>query len=296
MAYAVSAVIPVKNRPTEIIRAVNSILAQTVVPQEIVIVDDGSTDSTPAVISQLAEEHPIIKPIFLSKSRGASGARNEGCRAASGDMLALLDSDDEWLPEKMELQLKLLSDDEKCPAAGCGMKYDYIDRPSVSRVPPRVITLEHLSQGNIFGSASVALIRKSSFMDIGGFDESLPNCEDWDLWFRLSQISSLLSTSEIMVRYSYDGNDKLSRNIDKLILGHNMMRDKILASVSNQRQRNIIIAAHEMKMAEIAVRTIGSPSMGFKHAWKSLSANAGPQNVTRALKLLAAGAFYSNRY
>ena len=101
----VSVVIPVFNRPAAVRRAIESVLAQTCQDFEIIVVDDGSTDETPAVVAGLAD--PRMTLIQHEGNRGGSAARNTGLRAASAEYVAFLDSDDEWLPRKLERQLEV---------------------------------------------------------------------------------------------------------------------------------------------------------------------------------------------
>ena len=97
----VSVIIPTFNRAKLVQRAIKSVLNQTIKPYEIIVVDDGSTDDTLEVL----KNYPI--KVLTQKNKGVSSARNLGIKNATGDIIALLDSDDEWLPKKIELQLKL---------------------------------------------------------------------------------------------------------------------------------------------------------------------------------------------
>ena len=94
----ISAVIPVYNRAALIRRAVDSVLSQTVKPYEVIVVDDGSTDDTPRILAAYGDKLTVIR----QQNRGVSAARNAGIKAAGGDWIALLDSDDEWLPKKLQ--------------------------------------------------------------------------------------------------------------------------------------------------------------------------------------------------
>src|SRR5262249_5268695 len=102
----VSVVIPVYNRPRQIVEAVHSIRGQTAPDWELIVVDDGSTDETPGVLRQLEGQDPRIRAV-RQDHRGAQSARNIGMRAAHGTWLAFLDSDDQWLPHSLELRLKM---------------------------------------------------------------------------------------------------------------------------------------------------------------------------------------------
>ncbi len=111
MAETVSVIIPSFNRRHCLPRALDSVLAQTVPALEIIVVDDGSSDGTRSLI---ASDYPQVTYLW-QPNRGVSAARNAGIEAARGDWLAFLDSDDEWLPSKLELQLALASSMPQCP-------------------------------------------------------------------------------------------------------------------------------------------------------------------------------------
>ena len=104
---SISVIIPVYNRCTLINRAIKSVMEQTITPDEIIVIDDGSTDGTGNIVKNRYPDVILLK----QKNRGVSCARNNGINNAKGTWLALLDSDDEWLPEKLEKQLLGLRND-----------------------------------------------------------------------------------------------------------------------------------------------------------------------------------------
>lgn len=183
---SVSVVIPVHNRATAVRRAIASVLAQTCQDVEIIVVDDGSTDGTAAAISQI--DDPRVRVIGHERSRGASAARNTGIRASRGEFVAFLDSDDEWLPSKLERQLKVFARSDN----GVGLVYTgaelLYDEAGVRRfVPRRRGDLRRLLlRDNCVGGCSVGMVRRRVLEEVGGFDESLPARQDVDLWFRIS--------------------------------------------------------------------------------------------------------------
>ncbi len=182
----VSVIIPVYNRKERIVECVESVLAQSVPAHEIIVVDDGSTDGTPEALKVFGDS---IKVITLDENRGVSCARNVGVKKATGEWIAFLDSDDQWTEKKLECQLKFIESNRF---------YEIVQSEEVwirngKRVNPRH---RHTKpEGWIFEpslklcivSPSTALIKKSLLEAYGGFDESLPACEDYDLWLRLSR-------------------------------------------------------------------------------------------------------------
>ena len=185
----VSVVIPTFNYGRYVGEAIASVLAQTHMDIELVVVDDGSTDNTAEVVGRFPD--PRLRYV-RQENRGLAGARNTGIRESSAEYIGFLDSDDSWLPRRLERQLPLLEDD----AVGhvcCG--YFVKDESAgtiVTRAPSplRGDVLRTLAVENrIAGSATTSLIRRSLFDRIGLFDETLRACEDWDVWLRLARVT-----------------------------------------------------------------------------------------------------------
>lgn len=181
----ISVIIPVFNRRREVLRAVASALAQTLPPAEIVIVDDASTDGTAEAIAALQE--PRIRIMRHAHNRGAAAARNTGIEAAQGDWIALLDSDDEWVPRKLALQLAAL---DRAPAdtlAGVTgyVIHDYRTGEQRSFYPTvRDASLDALLWGCSLGLGSTLLARRQAFSEVGLLDPELPRLEDWEWLMR----------------------------------------------------------------------------------------------------------------
>ncbi len=214
MPSNVSAVIPTWNRAEQVSRAVASVLAQTRPPEEVIVVDDGSTDGT---AERLADEHPSVT-VLHGEHRGVSAARNRGIEAARGDWIALLDSDDTWLPEKLEAQLGALAEAPKHRLCHS----DEIWIRDGRRVNPR---RRHAKRGGaIFRhclplcaiSPSSAVIQRSLFADVGLFDETLPACEDYDLWLRVCSRWPVLYVDRPLVVKHGGHADQLSRTVPAL--------------------------------------------------------------------------------
>jgi glycosyltransferase involved in cell wall biosynthesis len=149
---------------------------------EVIVVDDGSTDSTATVVG----EYPQARRLRLSTSRGASAARNAGIEASQGAFICFLDDDDVWLPGRLKLQIPAF---RRHPEAGAvySQVFDAHDGkpyPTSARAVSGWI-FDTLLSGNLFTVHSV-LIRREALEKTGWFDESLPSCEDWDQWLRLS--------------------------------------------------------------------------------------------------------------
>ena len=193
----ISAIIPTFNRAHLLPRAVDSILSQTLPPHSVIIVDDGSTDSTEKLIKK---NYPEIK--YLKQDNlGVSAARNAGITATSCEWLAFLDSDDEWLPEKLARQMEVLN---LAPAMKICHSGEIWIRNG-KRVNP--LKKHSKSGGWMFKKAlpiccispSSAMIHRSVFDNVGLFEESLPACEDYDLWLRVTSSYPVLYISEKLV-------------------------------------------------------------------------------------------------
>lgn len=205
----ISVVIPTHNRATVLPRALSSVYQQSHQPYEVIVVDDGSTDDSEAIIT---EKFPQCKTI-LQPQKGVSSARNCGIRAATGDWIALLDSDDEWLPNKLEKQIQAL---EKSPNSRfCHTEEIWIRNGK--RVNPMY---KHSKSGGMIYlnclplcviSPSSVLIHRSIFEKYGYFDESLPACEDYDLWLRVCAHENVTFINDAQITKYGGHEDQLSR-------------------------------------------------------------------------------------
>jgi glycosyltransferase involved in cell wall biosynthesis len=180
----VSVIIPTYNRRPVLERAIRSVLAQTFTDFELIVVDDGSQDST----SELLSEFDGKLTAFFQANQGVSSARNLGIGHSQGELLAFLDSDDEWLPEKLTRQTALFN--SACPLFICHT--DEIWLRDGKRVPQKGY---HLKQGGRFFeralercliSPSSVMISRSLIDKVGQFDEGLAAAEDYDLWLRIT--------------------------------------------------------------------------------------------------------------
>jgi len=180
----VSVIIPSFNRWPTVCRAVDSVLAQTRLADEIIVVDDGSDDCTsPKLQSKYSDAINVV----TQENSGVSAARNHGLKLAHGNWIAFLDSDDEWLPQKLSTQLALIESQPGCVL--CHSDEIWI------RNGVRVNQMKKHQKfgGNIFTaclpmcaiSPSSVLLSRKLINEVGYFDESLPACEDYDLWLRI---------------------------------------------------------------------------------------------------------------
>ncbi len=183
----VSVIIPTFNRARKVARSISSVLDQTFTNYEIIIVDDGSSDGTANSLAQF-KHNSKIKCLSHPKNLGVSAARNNGIMASRAPLLAFLDSDDYWLPEKLVVQVKFFRQNPK--AVVCQTEEVWIRKGQ--RVNPR--KKHRKPSGYIFKpslklclvSPSAVMLKRSLLDEVGFFDEDLPVCEDYDLWLRIS--------------------------------------------------------------------------------------------------------------
>lgn len=200
---SVSVVIPTYNRAQLLSRAINSVLTQTFSDYEIIVVDDGSTDHTREIIEQF--RGAPIRFLHLERNCGGSRARNLGIQAARGEWVAFLDSDDEWLPRKLELQVARLQGTNGSHSTVVYCLCDQYEASTKRTVP----STGRLYEGDVFDqllrnrrppTASAFVVKRSSLLSSGGFDEGFPSSHDIDLWLRLAQASNhFLAVNEVLV-------------------------------------------------------------------------------------------------
>jgi glycosyltransferase involved in cell wall biosynthesis len=184
----VSIVIPTYNYGRFIGETIDSALAQSYSPMEVIVVDDGSTDDTR---ERLAGYGDRVRYIY-QQNRGLSAARNTGIEAAHGEFIALLDSDDLWLPDKLEKQVAVCVQDPHTGLVGTerfaidetGQRLDY-DAGRCSRDGFCELTMRDLLEFPAFSPSSV-LARKDAFLAVGGFNEHLQGAEDMHMWVRVA--------------------------------------------------------------------------------------------------------------
>ncbi len=213
MPSLVSVIIPCYNRTEQLRVALESVRAQTYPYYELIVVDDGTDDGID--IPPLLWGARRSRLIRLDINWGVSKARNTGASAAQGPLLAFLDSDDRWHKEKLEKQVAWLRDN---PSYRIVQSREIWIRKGVRVNPPRTHVKK---QGDIFAQSlercmvtpSSVMLQKSLFDEVGGFNESLPACEDYDLWLRITSRHPVgLIDEELLTRYG-GHNDQLSSTV-----------------------------------------------------------------------------------
>lgn len=206
---SVSVIIPTWNREKVIEKALKSVYSQSRPADEVIVIDDGSTDNTQAIIEA---QFPQTRYIY-QKNRGVSAARNRGISKAKGEWIAFLDSDDEWLPTKLESQLNKLAeqpDHKICHTEEVwirnGKRVNQMDKHAKSGgwIFQKCLPLCAMSPSSI-------IIHRSIFEQLGDFDETLPACEDYDLWLRVTAQHPVLFIKTAQINKYGGHEDQLSR-------------------------------------------------------------------------------------
>ena len=269
--YKISIVIPTFNRIGSLPRALDSALNQTYQPSEIIVVDNGSSDGTTKL---LRERYPSIR-LLIEKKLGVSAARNKGIRHSKFQWIALLDSDDAWDKTKLEKQKNALASSQD------QFRLVHTDEIWIRNGNKFNQMKKHQKfGGDIFNnclslcciSPSSVLINKNIFKEVGYFDESLPVCEDYDLWLKIcSQEKILFINQKLTLKYgghkdqlskTYWGMDRFRiKSLENLILNYELKPDqkinaiktivkklKIIVNGAYKRNNSSIINKYEEKL------------------------------------------------
>jgi glycosyltransferase involved in cell wall biosynthesis len=204
----VSVIIPTHNRAALLARAIASVRAQTYTQLEIIVVDDASSDNTRDVVAAINDGR--IRYIRQRQNAGAPAARNQGIRAASGDYIAFLDDDDEWLPQKTEKQLAALRG------------YDVVlcssDLATVGKRDgaPRVLGPADFRASPFAVGGTGVLMARAGVLRTTLFDETLPRCQDWDMFIRLALRYRLVYLNEPLLKYNAGQHERISNILARL--------------------------------------------------------------------------------
>jgi glycosyltransferase involved in cell wall biosynthesis len=239
MPPVVSVIIPTHNRAAMIKEAVASVLTQSFTNFELIVVDDGSTDQTARELAVYGDRVRVLP----QPRRGVAAARNSGVRIAHGEYLAFLDSDDFWLPDKLRIQTLFMrqnSDTQICQTGEVWIRGGIRVNPKARHAKPC---------GDIFRpslelclvSPSAVMMTRKLFERLGGFDESLPLCEDYDLWLRIAVDHPVPLIPKALVVKRGGHPDQLSRSEWGLDRFRVMALGKLLRSGLKGEKRSWVI-------------------------------------------------------
>jgi hypothetical protein len=253
----VSVIIPTHNRAALLGDALDSVLDQPAAPPvEILVVADRCTDDTVATVERRQQVHSRIR-LLERRAGGAAAARNAGMAEAAGDLLTFLDDDDRWLPGKLATQAAYLSARPEVGVVGCQWLAVRTGRPDLTFRDPERLDERDLLWCNFLGGCTPVMIRRSAVpADELRFDESMPTCEDWDLWLRLARHTAVAVAPEVLAEYRVHGSARLS---DQL--------------ADPQRGRAAFVRRHAAEMGEVC--------LAYHRIRQGLAAAHGPAARTR---------------
>ena len=255
----VSVIIPTFNREKVVGRAVNSVLNQSFRNFECIVVDDGSTDETESVLCGFAGKIKVLK----TENRGVSAARNSGAKLATGKFIAFLDSDDEWKSQKLQKQLDFMQKS--------GLRISQTDETWVRNGKFVNKSAKYIRpSGNIFFNClevcavtpSSVMMERELFFEYGGFDETFPVCEDYDLWLRMSLKENFgLIDEPLIVKYGGESGQ----------LSNSACLDKYrIISLFNMLNKNKCLSAEQKRaVCEVLAKKVKIYSSGARKRGKS---------------------------
>ncbi|WP_415914793.1 glycosyltransferase [Rhodopseudomonas palustris] len=213
----VSVVMPAKNAAAHIGEAIASVLLQGHGVEDLIVIDDGSTDATRVIVGGF--DDPRVR-LLSNPGRGVSSARNHGASAAGGDWLMFLDSDDRLRPGAIATLLQAANAAQR--AVAIYGDYDRIDGNGAPigrrgwlqrRSKPSGEVLQRLAAGNFIVNGGVMIVRADAFAAVGGFDAALKYCEDWHCWCRLAALGEFQAVKHQLLDYRVHGDSTMSPSI-----------------------------------------------------------------------------------
>ena len=263
----ISVIIPVYNAAPYIADAVRSVFSQTRLPEEIIIVDDGSNDETPQILESLRQNvpHGTALDIIRQPNAGVMAARNRGIAEATGDWIAFLDADDAWFPEKLHRQTIFLETLNTPALLCCGSVMFWKElpiSPVISNVTPKLVNIEQLLQNNSVGTSTV-LLPKSSLLAVGGFSARYNHAEDWAVWLRVATTGlPIWQITEPLIAYRMTPNALGTRDPGYLRdVEHRIIKDFVREYDSHLPQRVIrqALAGNQIRTAfnYVAIQRFG---------------------------------------
>ena len=245
----ISVIIPTYNSDKYISEAIHSVLRQTCTEYEIIVIDDGSTDSTRQIIEN---NFPQIRYFYIP-NQGVSKARNYGIQRARGEFIAFLDADDLWLPEKLGKQLKLFMADQELMLAFTAhrvfndngfkdLNFSKNERLMKGDVVKNIFLYSHVT-------TSTVMVRRQVFQEIGYFEENLKAAEDDNLWMRIALKFRIHLLDEVLVHYRWTENslsrseynllDGVLKNIDLIEKKYPDLRKRLGRATIRRKMSNI---------------------------------------------------------
>lgn len=261
---------PTRDRADLLERAVHSVFEQTWDNLELIIVNDASNDSTADLLQDLSANYPITV-IHNSEPKGASASRNIAIKYAHGEFVSGIDDDDLWRPKRIELMMAAF--DEGISAVCSNDRMDFGSKEIVWKKKP-IITLQDLLYYNMVGNQ--ILTRKEYITKIGGYDETLPSAQDYDLWLRLTHEFGPIITAPhtLQVVNMHDDADRITTG-EKQINGYAACFEKHQSKMNEKQKR------YQKYRIEVA----SGKTIGWLHMLKATPSHLIVKEITRKLFL-----------
>ena len=262
----ISAIITTYNYARFLPAAIESVLGQTRVPDEIVVVDDGSTDNTREVVASYAERG--VRYVYQPNG-GASAARNRGLRETTGELVAFLDGDDRWLPNKMALQSAHMAQN---PGVGLvtGSEwqiYELGEQPYLLRRPPVTCASNYprILVENTLGNPSLTLVRRECFRTAGMFDETMPLGQDWDMWIRIARTYPIGVVDAPLILFTRHGSSLTASKLMERYKSNRYIQDRYIREIGNPLARlRLRLSAQSMNIYYTATSLADAPLGGHR--------------------------------
>lgn len=222
MNNQITVIIPCYNSEKSIKSTLLSILNQTLRVDEVVVIDDGSTDKTRDIVKSIQKNYKKNRIVLFSQNnKGVSAARNKGVEISRGDWIAFCDSDDYWIPEKNQKVTKYIKNnpalDFIAHEYGVGMNNTIQKVNNKQKYNEKKSLFPQLYQKCLFQTSSI-FIKKSLFNKIGGFDEDLKVAEDYDMWLKVSDIANFCYIKELLGVYTIQETNKKNLSADEMLM------------------------------------------------------------------------------
>jgi glycosyltransferase involved in cell wall biosynthesis len=283
----VSVVLPTYNRANTISRSIDSVLNQIYSNLELIVVDDGSSDDTQFIVESINDNR--IKYIRNSKSMGAAFARNLGIKHSQGSLIAFQDSDDEWLPDKLSIQVSVLLEADKNVALVYSpmirvyeeTKEEYLFSSPIFYPDTQDFYRKALALGIMGIGIQSCLVRKSALLHVGGFDEKLPRWVDLELFIRLAREYKFQYIDKPLVKY-YFSKVSISTNVAAQINASKYIMEKYKNDIGGDPK---ILAPHLRALANAYIKNKNKEFYKGRECLKKLI-NTGESTVKDKIKLL----------
>ena len=236
----IAVVITTYNHARYLEESIQSCLRQSTPVQEIIVVDDGSSDDPASIVARYSRVR-----LIRQENRGLAGARNTGLAAARSDFITFLDADDRLLPNAMAAGVQALQSDDAAALVYGAYRFIDVEGRAISgdvHVPlSNNAYLQFLRTGNFIGMHATVVYRRASLLAIGGFDETMRSCEDYEVFMRMAKVNRFSSHNELVAEYRIHG-ENMSSNRPMMLAAALSAMDKQLGHQGTDEER---LAAHE---------------------------------------------------